>query len=49
MFADVGEQIAAIIIEPVAGNMNLVAPKKGFLQGLRDICDNTEPCLFLMR
>lgn len=31
--------IAAIIIEPVAGNMGCVLPKPGFLQGLRDICD----------
>ena len=34
VFAKVGEQVAAIIVEPVAGNMNLVAPKKGFLEGL---------------
>ena len=39
VFAKVGEQIAAIIVEPIAGNMNLVAPKDGFLQGLRDVCD----------
>ena len=39
VFAKVGEQVAAIIVEPVAGNMNLVAPKKGFLEGLRSICD----------
>lgn len=31
-------QIAAIIVEPVAGNMGTVAPTEGFLQGLRDIC-----------
>jgi len=31
--------IAGIIVEPVAGNMNLVAPQPGFLQGLRDLCD----------
>lgn len=31
-------EIAAIIIEPVAGNMGLVVPEPGFLQGLRDIC-----------
>jgi glutamate-1-semialdehyde 2,1-aminomutase len=30
--------IAAIIVEPVAGNMGLVLPKPGFLEGLRDIC-----------
>jgi glutamate-1-semialdehyde 2,1-aminomutase len=32
-------KIAAIIIEPVAGNMGLVLPKAGFLEGLRKICD----------
>jgi len=32
-------QIAAIIIEPVAGNMGCVPPNEGFLQGLRDLCD----------
>ena len=33
------EGIAAIIVEPVAGNMNLIAPTPGFLQGLRELCD----------
>ena len=32
-------EIAAIIIEPVAGNMGCILPKEGFLQGLRSICD----------
>lgn len=31
-------QIAAIIIEPVAGNMGCIPPQEGFLQGLRDLC-----------
>ncbi|GAA4296346.1 glutamate-1-semialdehyde 2,1-aminomutase [Nibribacter koreensis] len=31
-------QVAAIILEPVVGNMGLVVPAKGFLQGLRDLC-----------
>ena len=31
--------IAAVIVEPVAGNMNLIAPQPGFLQGLRELCD----------
>ena len=31
--------IAAIILEPVAGNMGMIAPQHGFLQGLRNICD----------
>jgi len=32
-------QIAAIIVEPIAGNMGLVPPRAGFLQGLRTLCD----------
>ena len=32
-------EIAAIIIEPVAGNMGCILPKKGYLEGLRKICD----------
>ncbi len=32
-------QVAAIILEPVAGNMGLVTPAAGFLQGLRTLCD----------
>src|SRR6202162_3585617 len=35
-----GSKVAAIIVEPVAGNMGLVLPSKGFLEGLRDICDH---------
>ncbi|MEP6679365.1 MAG: glutamate-1-semialdehyde 2,1-aminomutase [Betaproteobacteria bacterium] len=31
--------IACVIVEPVAGNMNLVAPAPGFLEGLRTLCD----------
>ncbi|NNF50966.1 MAG: glutamate-1-semialdehyde 2,1-aminomutase [Gammaproteobacteria bacterium] len=34
-----GEDIAAVIIEPVAGNMNFVRPVPGFLEGLRSLCD----------
>lgn len=36
-FASIGNQIAAVIVEPVAGNMGVVAPKQGFLEGLREI------------
>lgn len=39
IFAQNKEQIAAIIIEPVAGNMGCVPPNKGFLDGLRKLCD----------
>ncbi len=35
----VGAQVACIIVEPVAGNMNCVPPAPGFLQGLRELCD----------
>jgi glutamate-1-semialdehyde 2,1-aminomutase len=34
-----GDKIACIIVEPVAGNMNLIAPAPGFLRGLRELCD----------
>ncbi len=38
-FSRVGGQVACIIVEPVAGNMNCIPPVEGFLQGLREICD----------
>lgn len=38
-FTEIGEQIAAIIVEPVAGNMNCIPPVAGFLQTLRDVCN----------
>jgi len=38
-FREHPDEIAGIIVEPVAGNMNLIAPRSGFLQGLRDLCD----------
>jgi len=37
-FAKIGGEIAAVIVEPVAGNMNLIAPKPEFLQTLRALC-----------
>ena len=33
------DQVAAVIVEPVAANMGVVLPKEGFLQGLRELCD----------
>lgn len=39
LFALHGKDIAAIIVEAVAGNMGLVPPKAGFLEGLRELCD----------
>ncbi len=38
-FARMGDQIACIIVEPVAGNMNCIPPRTGFLEGLREVCD----------
>ncbi len=37
-FLEMGEQIACIIVEPVAGNMNMVQPEPGFLDCLRRVC-----------
>ncbi len=39
LFAELGEQIACIIVEPVAGNMNCIPPVPGFLETLRQVCD----------
>jgi glutamate-1-semialdehyde 2,1-aminomutase len=39
LFLREGAKIAAIIVEPVAGNMNCVPPLPGFLEGLRELCD----------
>ena len=39
IFAECGDDIACIIVEPVAGNMNCIPPVDGFLEGLRAICD----------
>ncbi len=39
LFAEQGEQIACIIVEPVAGNMNCIPPDTGFLETLREQCD----------
>lgn len=45
LFAQHGHEIAAIIVEPVAANMNLIAPQPGFLQGLRNLCDQYQSLL----
>jgi glutamate-1-semialdehyde 2,1-aminomutase len=44
--ASAGDEIAAIIVEPVAGNMNCILPVEGYLQGLRDVCDE-QGCLLI--
>lgn len=38
LFEKYGEQIAAVIVEPVGANMGVVLPAEGFLKGLRDLC-----------
>ena len=38
-FESIGSETAAIIVEPVAGNMNCILPEPGFLEGLRSLCD----------
>ncbi|PIE41263.1 MAG: glutamate-1-semialdehyde-2,1-aminomutase [Gammaproteobacteria bacterium] len=40
-FAEHGNKVAAIIVEPVAGNMNCIPPIPGFLQTLRQVCDQS--------
>jgi glutamate-1-semialdehyde 2,1-aminomutase len=38
-FRKIGDQVACIIVEPIAGNMNCVPPAPGFLETLREVCD----------
>ncbi|MEL0630059.1 glutamate-1-semialdehyde 2,1-aminomutase [Psychromonas aquatilis] len=45
LFEAYPEEISCIIVEPVAGNMNCIPPADGFLQGLRDICDQYQALL----
>ncbi|MDD3884299.1 MAG: glutamate-1-semialdehyde 2,1-aminomutase [Gallionella sp.] len=46
-FAEMGHEIAAVIVEPVAGNMNLVTPKPEFLEALRTLCTQHGAVLIL--
>ncbi len=46
-FSQYGSEIACIIVEPVAGNMNCIPPVPGFLEGLRAICDEAGALLIL--
>lgn len=46
-FAAIGNEIAAVIIEPVAGNMNLIIPKREFLDALRALCTKHGAVLIL--
>ena len=36
---EIGDQVACVIIEPVAGNMNCIPPVEGYLEGIRKLCD----------
>ena len=45
VFAEIGEQIACVIVEPIAGNMNMVPPQPGFLEALRSACDQYDAVL----
>ncbi len=45
LFDQFGNEIAGVIVEPVAGNMGLVQPVDGFLSGLRKLCDNNSSLL----
>jgi len=39
VFAEIGDQVACVIVEPVAGNMNCIPPQPGFHETLRKCCD----------
>ncbi len=41
VFATIGSEIACVIVEPIAGNMNCVLPVPGFLETLREVCDQS--------
>ena len=47
LFNSLGDEIAAVILEPVAGNMNCVPPVDGFLEGLRSLCDRHQSILIM--
>jgi glutamate-1-semialdehyde 2,1-aminomutase len=47
LFDDIGDEIACLIVEPVAGNMNCIPPVEGFLQGLREVCSKYGVVLIL--
>ena len=46
-FAEIGSEIACVIVEPIAGNMNMVPPVSGFLETLREQCTNAGAILIL--
>lgn len=46
-FAELGDEIACVIVEPIAGNMNMVPPLPGFLEALREECTSAGSILIL--
>ena len=46
-FSELGDQVACVIVEPIAGNMNMVPPVDGFLESLRTLCTASGAILIL--
>jgi glutamate-1-semialdehyde 2,1-aminomutase len=46
LFAERGSEIAVVVVEPIAANMGVVPPAEGFLEGLRELCDDHGALLF---
>ena len=46
-FAELGDEVACVIVEPIAGNMNMVPPVPGFLETLRELCTDSGTVLIL--
>ena len=46
-FAEHGDSIACVIVEPVAGNMNCIPPAPGFMEALREVCNDSGALLIL--
>jgi len=46
-FSEIGDKVACVIVEPVAGNMNCIPPAPGFLEALREVCNNSGAVLIL--
>jgi glutamate-1-semialdehyde 2,1-aminomutase len=46
-FGKIGNEVACVIVEPIAGNMNMVPPEPGFLETLREECTNSGAVLIL--